>query len=73
MEDSKYIYIDLSICIMTIRIVTIITIPTNMHIIVKTLENNIHVSQVHCRSAVRFGQALPGCLITAHHLYVFLM
>ena len=25
---------------------------------------NIHVSEVHCGSAVRFGQALPGYLIT---------
>jgi len=36
------------------------------------LQNNIHVSEVHCGSAVRFGQALPGYLITAHHLYAFL-
>jgi len=28
---------------------------------------NIHRSEVHCGSAVRFGQALPGYLITAHH------
>ena len=28
------------------------------------LQNNIHMSEVHCRSAVRFGQALPGFLIT---------
>jgi len=26
---------------------------------------NIHRSEVHCGSAVRFGQALPGFLITA--------
>jgi len=26
---------------------------------------NIHRSEVHCGSAVRFGQALPGLLITA--------
>jgi len=37
------------------------------------LQNNIHVSEVHCRSAVRFGQALPGFLITAHHLCASLM
>ena len=24
---------------------------------------------VHCRSAVRFGQALPGYLVTAHCFY----
>ena len=35
-------------------------------------QNNIHVSEVHCGSAVRFGQALPGYLITAHHLYASL-
>jgi len=29
------------------------------------LPNNIHVSEVHCGSAVRFGQALLGFLITA--------
>ena len=29
------------------------------------LQKNIHVSEVHCWSAVRFGQALPGYLITA--------
>jgi len=28
--------------------------------------------EVHCRSAVRFGQALPGYLITAHYLYASL-
>ena len=31
--------------------------------------NNLHLSEVHCESAVRFGQVLPGYLITAHHLY----
>ena len=30
-------------------------------------------TEVHCRSAVQFSQALPGCLITAHHLYASLM
>jgi len=30
-------------------------------------------SKVHCGSAVRFGQALPGYLITAHHLYASLL
>ena len=34
---------------------------------------NIHVSEVHCGSAVRFGQALPGFLIAAHHLYASLL
>jgi len=37
------------------------------------LHNNIHVSEVHCGSAVRFGQALPGFLITAHHVYASLL
>ena len=32
-------------------------------------QNNIHMSKVQCGSAVRFGQALPNYLITAHHLY----
>jgi len=35
-------------------------------------QNNIHVFEVHCGSAVRFGQALLGYLITAHHLYASL-
>jgi len=30
-------------------------------------------SKVHCGSAVQFGQALQGYLITAHHLYASLM
>jgi len=37
------------------------------------LQNNIHESEVHCGSAVRFGQALPGFLITTHHLYASLL
>jgi len=37
------------------------------------LQNNILMYEVHCGSAVRFGQALPGYLITAHHLYACLM
>jgi len=36
------------------------------------LKNNIRVSEVHSGSAVRFGQAFPGFLITAHHLYASL-
>jgi len=28
--------------------------------------------EVHYRSAVRFGQALPGYLITAHYVYASL-
>jgi len=36
------------------------------------LQNNVHVSEVHCGSAVRFGQALPGYLSTAHRLYTSL-
>jgi len=48
---------------------------TSMKQIIKIilLQNNIHVSRVHCGSAVRFSQALPGYLITAHHLYVSLL
>ena len=45
-------------------------IKQNMKVII--FQNNIHVSKVHCGSAVRFGQALPGFLITAHHLYASL-
>ena len=30
-------------------------------------------SKVHCGSAVRLGQALPGYLITAHHMYACLL
>jgi len=36
------------------------------------LQNNIDMPEVHCGSAVRFGQVLPGFLITAHHLFVSL-
>ena len=36
------------------------------------LQNNIHVSAVQSGSAIRFGQALPGYLIIAHHLYASL-
>ena len=45
-------------------------IKQNIKIIL--LQNNIHVSEVHCGSAVRFGQALPGYHINAHHLYASL-
>ena len=37
------------------------------------LQTNIHLSEVNCGSAVRFGQALPGYLITAHHLHASLL
>ena len=33
-----------------------------------TLQNNIHVSKVHCGSAVRFGRESVDHLIIAHHL-----
>jgi len=33
----------------------------------------IFKSKVHSGNAVRFGRALPGYPITAHHLYAFLM
>jgi len=47
---------------------------TIIHQNIKTmlLRNNINVSGVHCGSAVRFGQALLGFLITAHHFYASL-
>jgi len=32
-----------------------------------------HTSRVHCGSAVRFCQAVPPYLITAHHLCSFLL
>jgi len=38
----------------------------------KQHSTNIHVCEVHSGSGVRFGQALPGYLITAHHLYASL-
>jgi len=38
----------------------------------KQHSTNIHVSEVRCGSAIRFGQALPGYLITAHHSYASL-
>jgi len=31
------------------------------------------ISRVHCGSSVRFGQAVPAYLISAHHLNAFLM
>ena len=31
------------------------------------------MSEVHCGSAVRLSQALPGYLITAHHMYACLL
>jgi hypothetical protein len=38
------------------------------------LHNNMQMyTSVHCGSAVRFGRALPGYPITAHHLYAFLL
>jgi len=46
-------------------------IKQNTKIII--FQNNIHVSEVYCGSAVRFGLALPGYLITAHHLYACLL
>ena len=39
----------------------------------RRLPNNFHLSEVHYGSAVRFGQALLGYLITAHNLYASLM
>jgi hypothetical protein len=45
-------------------------IKQNIKIIL--LQNNIHMSEVHCGSAVRFSQALPGFLITVHYLYASL-
>jgi len=33
---------------------------------------NIYMSEVRCGSTIRFGQALPGYLITVHLLYAFL-
>ena len=44
----------------------------NKNIKIILLQNNIHMSGEHCGSAVRFGRALPGYLITAHHLYASL-
>jgi len=46
-------------------------IKQNIKIIL--LQNNIHMSKVQCGSAVRFNQALPGYLITAHYLYASLL
>jgi len=45
----------------------------NQNIKIILLQNNIDMSEVHCGSAIRFGQAFPGYLITAHHLYACLM
>jgi len=37
------------------------------------VKSKFHMSGVHCESAVRFGQAVPAYLITAHHLCAFLL
>jgi len=50
-----------------------VTISIHFQHIITFTSTNIHVSDVHCGSAVRFGQALPSYLITAHHLYVSLL
>jgi len=68
-NDTKNIIIRIRI---TVIIITI-TIPQSSTATNAPLRNNIHVSKVHCRSAVRFGRMLPGYPITAHHLYMVLM
>ena len=62
-----------SVCISAYAHVYFKTRITKQSIKIILLQNNIHVSEVHCRSAVRFGQALPGFLITAHYLYASLL
>jgi len=61
------------VCISAYANVYFKTTVKKQNIKIILLQNNIHVSKVHCGSAVRFGQALPGFLITAHHLYAFLL
>jgi len=51
---------------MILKIITIPKSTTNIHI--HHFKTAFHVSRVHCGSAVRFGRALPGFHITAHHL-----
>jgi len=61
------------VCISAYANVYFKTTIIKQNIKIVLLQNNIHVSKIHCGSAVRFGQALPGYLITAHHLYASLM
>jgi len=62
------------VCISAYANVYFKTTIINQNIEIILLQNNIHcMSEVHCGSAVRFGLALLGYLITAHHLYVSLM
>jgi len=64
----------IEIIIITIR--TIITIPfpeSTTNIQKHHFKTTFVLSKVYCGSAIRFGQALPGFLITAHHLCPFLI
>ena len=61
-----------SVCISAYANVYFKTTIIKQNIKIILLQNNIHVYEVYCGSAVRFGQALPGYLITAHHLYASL-
>ena len=45
-------------------------LQSNMRMYTST---NTHRSEVHCGSAVRFSQVLPGYLITAHYVYASLL
>jgi len=70
MSESK-INLLLWMCVLFYFSLVCITAYANIHF--KTTVNNIEVSEVHCGSAVRFGQALPGYVITTHHLYASLL
>jgi len=54
-----------SVCISAYANVYFKTTIVKQNIQIILFQNNINVSEVHCGSAVRFGQVLPGFLITA--------
>jgi len=60
------------VCISVYANVYFKTIIIKQNIKIILLKNNLHVSEVHCGSTVRFSQAHLGFLITAHHLYASL-
>ena len=53
------------VCIFAYASVYFKTTIIQQNIKIILLQNNIYVSGIHCVSAVQFGQALPGFLITA--------
>jgi len=58
----------LFVCISAYANVYFKTTSKQQNIKITLLQTNIHVSEAYSGSAVLFGQALAGYLITAHHL-----